>query len=554
MLQLLARDSRRFLWLTAGLVVVFLALAFRTWRGVLAPVLAITAAALGTLGLLAASGRTLNLCTALLPTLVAINCLSYAIHLLNAYHDSCGRGRDHGKILAATVVHLAPALWMAAITTAIGFGTQMLSELRSLRELGAFSAAGILLAFGLCLATLPAMLACLPLPRRKVHRHRSVRGLRRALWGVSRFVTRDRWRIPALLVVALGVAGAGIARIRVEAQMMRVLPPSMPSIQGLHAVTDTLAGFQVLEVEVSGPPGAFAEPWALAQLEHLQRRMAGLEGVDQTTSINDLLGQVYRVRDPAGAAAGRPLSAGQVAEYRLLFAVAGRERQLDSFVTRDGSGARVAVRIRSLGTAQQLRLAAAVEHLAASELDPRLTVRTTGLVKLFAVTLHALVRSLFKSFGFAFVLIAAAIAIQLRSVKAGLCAMIPNVLPVLLGFGLMGFLGIPLSASTVMIASIGIGIAVDDTIHFLLRFRREFRPGRGRAAAVRRALLGTGRAMVYSSLGLAAGFSILAFSDLRLNREFGLLTAFILLVALVADLYVTPWLAGAFQLFRERRP
>ena len=105
-----------------------------------------------------------------------------------------------------------------------------------------------------------------------------------------------------------------------------------------------------------------------------------------------------------------------------------------------------------------------------------------------------------------------------------------------------------------MIASVGIGIAVDDTIHFLLRYRRELGAGQSPAGAVRRTLLGTGRAMVYSSLGLAAGFSILAFSRFRLNREFGLLTAFILVVALLADLFATPYLVRAFRLFRKEKP
>ena len=128
------------------------------------------------------------------------------------------------------------------------------------------------------------------------------------------------------------------------------------------------------------------------------------------------------------------------------------------------------------------------------------------------------------------------------------------VLPIVLGFGLMGFLDIPLSVSTVMIASVGIGIAVDDTIHFLMRYRREWLAGCSPAGAVRRALLGVGRAMVFSSIGLAAGFSILISSRFRPNREFGLLVAFILIVALLADLFATPVLVRIFRLFRRDKP
>ena len=201
-----------------------------------------------------------------------------------------------------------------------------------------------------------------------------------------------------------------------------------------------------------------------------------------------------------------------------------------------------------------MELVREIERFAAGNLDRRLSFRATGVVHLFAVKFNALVRSLVQSFGVAFLFILVVMAIQLRSLKAGVCAMVPNVLPIVLGFGLMGFLDIPLSVSTVMIASVGIGIAVDDTIHFLLRYRRELRRIRHPRQAVRRTLLETGRAMVYSSLGLALGFSILRFSSFRPNREFGLLTAFIMAVALLADLFVTPYLVRVFHLFEEKQP
>jgi predicted RND superfamily exporter protein len=260
---------------------------------------------------------------------------------------------------------------------------------------------------------------------------------------------------------------------------------------------------------------------------------------------------------PAAAGAdptALPETAGQIAEYRLLFSASGQEGLVDSLVSADGSAARLSARIRTMTTADHLRLIAAIERFAAQNLDSRLVLHATGMVKVFAGELHALIRSLLLSFGLSFVLIAGLMAIQLRSVRAGLCAMIPNVLPIALGLGLMGYLSIPLSASTVMIASVGIGISVDDTIHFLLRYRRELVAGRSSASAARRTLLGTGRAMVYSSLGLAAGFSILSFSSFRPNREFGILTAFIMVAALLADLFATPYLVRALHLFRREHP
>ena len=553
----LERDLSRFLALTPALILACLFWAFRTWRGVWAPAVAIAAALAGTLGLLSVAGGTLNFCTILLPTLVAVNGLSYAIHWLNAYHEACARGGDHREILARTMVHQAPALAMAAVTTAIGFGSLALSDLRSLRQLGVFSGAGILVAFLSCAILLPVLLSFLPPPARTVHRHRNVRSLRRGLWRAASAVNRDAWKIPVLLFALLGVAAAGIARIQVEMQLTRYLPESAPSIQGLRAVEETLAGFFVLELELEGGAGAFGEPWALREIDRLQRQVAGWAGVDQVVSVNDLFREAHRARNPAAAAAdpaSLPQAAGQIAEYRLLFSLSGQATLMDSLLTADGSAARLSARLRTMTTAEHMRLVDGIERWAAGSLDPRLRLRTTGAVKLFAVQIQALVRSLFRSFGLTFFLIAGLMAIQLRSPKAGLISMAPNLLPVFLGFGLMGFLGIPLSASTVMIASVGIGIAVDDTIHFLMRYRRELGAGGSAAGAARRALLGTGRAMVYSSAGLAAGFSVLMFASFRPNREFGMLIAFILVVALLADLFATPYLVRAFRLFERRKP
>ena len=555
-LTALTSDLHRFLWLTPLLILACLFWAFHTWRGVLAPVIVITVSVLWSLGLMAASGGTLNICTTMLPTLIAVNCLSYAIHLMNAYHESCARGSDHREILVRTMVYMMPGIFMAAFTTAIGFGSQTLSELRSLREQGIFSGLGIMLAFLLCMILVPVMLSFLPLPAKAAHQHRNLRSLRRGLWRVAAIVNGDRWKIPIVFGLLLVLAVVGISRIRVESQFAGYLPKSMPSIQGLRVVEKELAGFYVLELELDGGPGAFREPWALQEIDRLQRYVAGIGGVDKVVSINDLLREAHQARNPSAAAnpASLPETAGQIAEYRLLYSVAGHGNLVDSFLTADGGAARISVRIRTMTTADHLRLIAGIEQFAAQNLDPRLTLHTTGVVKLFAVKLHALTRSLFKSFGLTFLLIAAAMSIQLGSVWVGLCAMIPNMLPIVLGFGLMGFLNIPLSASTVMVAAVGIGIAVDDTIHFLLRYRRECRAGGLPANAVRRTLLATGRAMVYSSLGLAAGFSILVFSGFRLNREFGLLTAFILTVALLANLFMTPYLVRVFHLLRRAKP
>ncbi len=549
MLTTLNRDLVHFLWLTPILILMCLAWAFRTWRGAWVPSVLIGVSVLWTLGLLARGGGTMNVCTILLPTLIAINALSYVIHWLNAYHESCARGQDHHRILLRTWVQLTPALLMAAFTTAIGFGSQVFSELHSLRELGLYSALGIGISVLLCVTLVPALLSGLRLPTRTVHRHGTVRWLRKVLWQVAGVVNRDTWKIPVVLTLLVVLAWVGIRRIRAESQLSWHLPASAPSVQGLRLAEEQLAGFYVLELVLEGAPGTFREPWAWREMEELRHHVSSLARVNTVLSAQDLFREGAQMR---GWSAALPETVAQISEVRLLYSAAGQDRIWNSFVASDGSAARVAVRIENSTTEDHLLLMEQIEEFAGKNLDSRISLHATGVIQLFAIKFHALIRSLLQSFAVAFVFIAVVLSIQLRSWKAGLCAMIPNVLPIVLGFGLMGFLDIPLSVSTVMIASVGIGIAVDDTIHFLLRYRKEWHVVKNSRFAVRRTLLGTGRAMVYSSVGLALGFSILLFSNFRPNREFGLLTAFIMGVALVADLVVTPYLVRVFHLFEEK--
>ncbi len=552
-LATLGRDARRLLWLTPLVILLFFGLAFRSPRNVAAASAFVFVAVLWAIGLLALGGGSLNIATVMLPTIVAVNGLSYVIHLLNACRERAARGSTAPVALSHALAHMIPALLMAGLTTAVGFGTQMTADLRSLRELGLFSSLGILMAVLLCVTLVPSLLS------RRLPRPRPARGrrrLRRFLWAVGSFANRDRRVIPAALLVLLAAAAVGIARIRIEALWSRHLPERAPSIQGLRVVERELAGFYILEVELKGEPGTFREPWAIEEIGRLQRYAAGLPGVDRVFSVRDLLQAAHRARaDDAGETDNEvTLTRGQIAEYLLLFSIGRQREAVDSLLTDDRGAARVALRIRTMTSADQLRLVKAVEDYATTGLDPRLRLRTTGVVKLVALNIEAIVRGFIRSFGLSLVLIAALMSVQLRSLRVGLVSMIPNVLPIVLGFGLMGLLGMPLSASTVMIASVGIGIAVDDTIHFLHRFRREIRAGHSPERAVQRTLLGAGRAMVYAALALAAGFAVLVGSEFRLNREFGFLTAFIMLAALGSDLFVTPWLARVLGLFRKESP
>ena len=194
-----------------------------------------------------------------------------------------------------------------------------------------------------------------------------------------------------------------------------------------------------------------------------------------------------------------------------------------------------------------------IEHVndyAKKQIDPRLKFQTTGVVVLYATLTTALVEGQINSLFIAFFVITVMMILHLRSLKLGLLSMMPNVLPITVTLGMMGLMGITLNVATVMIACIALGIAVDDTIHYLSRYGSEIRQGRNGREAMKITMLGAGRGMVFTSLVITGGFLVLCFSSFHTNRAFGILTAITMASAIFADLFLLPVLLRLFRFDR----
>jgi len=289
-----------------------------------------------------------------------------------------------------------------------------------------------------------------------------------------------------------------------------------------------MSAFSTLEMTIEGPPGVFREEWGFEEVRKIQRFLESLPGVDKVVSFANFIREFDRD----------------------IFLLETTDR-FDSFLSSDYSTARVSARIQPTSTAGQLELLSKVEESAPKELDKRLRFRTTGAARLYATKATALINGQVRSLGFSMVVITLLLILYLRSIRVGLLSMIPNVLPVLMTLGMMGLSGISLNLSTVMISCIAIAIAVDDTIHFLVRYRREILTNGRVTPAIERTMFESGRAMVFTSLVIAGGFSILLFSSFAPIEYFGLLTAFTMITALGADLLVLPFLIKLFKVMQR---
>ena len=358
------------------------------------------------------------------------------------------------------------------------------------------------------------------------------------LLGVDRLA---QGRPLAVLVVGLLITAgvtAGVHRMRVETNMLSYFHPEAEVVQHSLRIEQVYGGAAPLDIVVdAGEPGGALDPTVLDGIAALQTHLASMEGVVRGVSVADLLIDVRRATT-GDVDAGLPASAAESAQLLML----PDPDVVDLVVDLERRTTRVSTRFAGAGRGLKWSrgLLADVEQACADTLGGRAEVRLTGSSVLFVHMDRYLVTGQVRSLVIVLALIAGIMIVLFGSLRVGLLAMIPNVLPIAALLGAMGWLDMPLDGLTVMIACIAIGIGVDDTIHYLVHLRREMRAGADLGTAMTRTIGSVGRAIVFTSVVLALGFGVFCTSDFVGTRNFGLLTALTVLVALVADLLVLP--------------
>jgi predicted RND superfamily exporter protein len=305
------------------------------------------------------------------------------------------------------------------------------------------------------------------------------------------------------------------------------------------SINESLAGAVPLYLVLDGSgPGTFRDPELLRAMERLQARIDALPGVSRTLSFIDSLRMLNRAFEGDDAAAERiPESRGGVTE--LLFMLPKSE--MSRFVTVNHSRSNIVIRTGEVGSAAISQLATEIEAVVAeTPLPAGVTARLTGNALLLARSADGIARSQPKSVALAAMAIFLLIAVGLRSPRLGAVAMVPNLLPVLSFYGLLGMGAAPLSLPTSLIGCIALGIAIDDTVHFLVRYRAERLMGEDSVTAAMRCGRHIGRPIAITSIMLVLGFGVVAASEFATVQEFGILTAVTMAICLIADLILLP--------------
>lgn len=553
--KLIESDQSKFTPLAVGIFMVLLFVYFRTIGGVILPLATVMLAAGWAVGILTMNGRPLGVLTNLVPTLVLVIGIGDSIHLLSRYAEELhGQPDQRAALSKAFRTMLIPCLQTSA-TTAVGFLTLVTTTLYGVQEFGLFCAIGVMLAYLVSMTFLPAMLAVLrPLP--------SDRGFAvsighggRLLEGIARFNDRHRWWVIIAGLGCIVTTGIGISRVEIRMSWFQDLDVTNPVVRDTRFIEEKLTGTFTVEMVVDARKDqAYLDPAHLASLQAFAELARKQGHVVHVMSIADLLMEVKHVAS-GGKPGYRRLPASRQEAQLLVAGMKLTGKQWTDWLPRwidDGfRKARVSIRVANVDSVVMGELIETLQAEAARAM-PGAAVLVTGRSYMAGRTMRRVVDNCLSSTGLAFGLIFLLMSIQFRSLTVGFLSMIPNCIPVALTGGLMGFAGIWVNFSTITIFSISLGIAVDNTIHYLARYKEEIAKDGDPVKAMTRVLTTAGRAMIFGTIVLVGGFAAIITSNFVFTRNFALLGGITMISALLADLFLTPTLLLVFHTWEKR--
>jgi len=557
--QSMRADLVRFLPLSLLCMMAVLWLAFRSFRALVLPLLSISLGVAELLGVMGWFGTPITLATLVLPSLLLVIGGSYAVHMTAVVLE---REEKDGRLsIEAVLQQVGLPILVSAVTTAIGFGSLAFHPIPAIATLGLFAAIGVALTTLGVLVGLPLTFAVLPArPRdraRKTEWSMDAAGsaVDRVVSAAARIgIDHRRW-IYAIAAASVVIAVMGALRVRVDTNLLSAFRSSSDVREAHRVIAERLAGASPISIVISGPePEYFRSIVALRRVADIQQFIQELEGVDATISILDYLEAIDRGLQSAGGelevgpegevkekAPPKSFWDDPVKQLPEVLEIVGMSKDTFAGVV-DAKFQRIRITARTsiMGSNEVVRLAREIESYARAMFPPGVDVHTTGNLVVVSSIAEGVLIGQVQSIGIAFGVIFLVLAIMFLSFRVGFAAMIPNALPVVIFFGVMGWSGVELNLATSIIAAVALGIAVDDTIHCMARLNTQVKTAQTQREALLGTMVAVGRRVVAATLTLTAGFLVLSLSEFAIIGDFGWLSAMTMLVALVTNLVLLP--------------
>lgn len=514
-------------------------LMFRSWRKTWLTFGAILVSLFWTLGLYDLFGMSFNVLSSMIVPLVVVLAVADDVHILQHYGHH-RRTQSHEDSFIATVSHLLAPIFSASLTTALGMLSLATSQVVAVREFGLGAATGVMVDFAISIILVPTMLAWVKPETTEIPQETWFIGpLRR----VAMFSTRHATAVLAIGAVVVAVSVAGATRLKVDTNHINFFSERHELYTSAQVIDTKLSGIYTFQIFLEGGPDVMQRPDVLARMDRLATELSTLPYVKKVTSLADYVKRVHReLNDDRPETYVVPASSQEIAQELLVFGLGDEGRaELDRIVASDYSRAQITVKLASMSSDLVFVQVNEADRLAQSIFaDSGVVATVTGSGRLFSTLDHYLVRSQISSFAMAFLMVFIVIFIVFRSWRFGLLSMPPNLFPVLMVFGVMGWLDISLNVATVMVASVALGVVDDDTIHFINRYRRETHLGATTDEAIETATIHEGRAALTTAIVNCSAFGVLMLSEYQPSAWFGGLLALTMVVAFLAEVFALP--------------
>lgn len=526
--------------ITSGIFFFF----FRSWRATFISIVTVIVGVMWAFGVLGLLHYEITVLTALIPPLIIVIGIPNCIFLINKYQQEIKQHGNQAKSLQRVVTKVGNATLMTNLTTASGFATFIFTDSTLLKEFGIVASICIVSIFLLSLLIIPIIYSYLPVPKDRHLEHLRKRWIGTFVDWMESMVKNHRIGIYITSIFVLVVSMVGISLIRVSGSLIEDMPQNTTFFKDIRFFEESFDGIMPLEIVIdTNKKEGVSKPLILKKIDQLEDHIIKTPELSRPMSIVSVIKytkQAFYGGDPYFY--DLPTSNERLFIAPLLKGSGGDVSFMKSYVDSTGQNARITTFMKDMGTDRMERVEENLRHEIETIFPAsKYNVTLTGKALVFQKGTNYLITNLVVSLTLAIVLIALFMAWMFKSLRMILVSLAPNILPLLITAGLMGYLGVPIKPSTILVFSIAFGISVDDTIHFLAKYRQELIVNNWRIKkSVYGALRETGVSMFYTSIVLFFGFSTFTLSSFGGTVALGALVSATLLFAMLSNLLLLP--------------
>ena len=523
-----------------------LVICMRTPSGAIIPILTAGTSVFWTFCFMGYFGIPINMLTGIVPSLIIVIGSTEDIHLLSEYFEGL---HEHGGVKKTAIDYMVSktgtAVMLTAMTTFLGFLTITINEITILKQFGMAASFGLLVNPVITCMLVPVYLRFFgPIRKNKEHANGQFTAfIAKRIIGVINY---NKWLVFSVLIFISVIIGSFAVNVKVDNDMLGFFKESSEVKSRSEILHNELAGSQVIYIRIDGgEKDIFKKPEYLGKIAAIQDYIESRNAFDKSISIADHIKLIHReMNDGDDAFHQIPRSANLIPQYLLTL----RRDEISRYVSSDFSEANIMVR-HNIGSSYELKQAIkSLDDVIKTHFSPRFKINFTGENILINFSSDSIASGQVKAISLLFLIIFIIMSVLFVNIKAGFISLVSNAFPIILLFGVMGLFKIPLNVGSSMVAAIAIGIAVDDTIHFMTRYNKEMRILQDQNKAMEVCIRAEITPIMTTSVALAMGFAVVCFSDFVPLINFGFLSALVMVFALIGDLFLTPILLSSTQL------